>query len=509
MANEWTERARELTARRMERRSFLRGALGVSGLALMNGAGLARAALRRPATAGLPFDPKTSGLDVIVTTMMENRSTDHFFGWIHGIDGIQEGFVNPAKLDYSGSNPCPRETPFAVGDPTPVAAHRSHTHCDSPDPDHGWFGSRVELNRGNLDGFADRSGKTALGYHTQKDIPFLGWLGAEYTTFSRYFSSVLGPTYPNRLYWLSAQGGTAKTNALPTPTAQNPAPTGYRWNTIFDRLSAAGVEWAYYATDLPSIWLFFRHNYLDPGRIRHITEYYEDARLGRLPSVVFLDPSFITVANDYHPAHDIRLAERYVQDTFLALAEGPQWSKSAYILTFDEAGGFYDHVPPPRAPDFRENADHCEDWGQLGFRVPTVVASPFARRRFVGERQYDHTSILKLIEWRFSLPSLTPRDAAANNIGEVLDFESRETTLPAGMPFIPLHVAGLGCSQNALVEAFEGENPLEPIPDIPIPHEIPKPFLSVGHEDMRALADSGWFGRYDFRERARHGVFRD
>lgn len=510
MADEWSERARELGARRIERRSFLRGAAGLSALAMLDGAGLARAALRQ--RAALPSIPAESGLDTIVVTMMENRSLDHLFGWMGpAIDGLQAGFANPTRLavpaDLCASN---FETPLPVADPTPVETYRFTTHCDTPDPDHGWNGSRIERNAGAMNGFVERSGRTAMGYYEREDIPFLGWLATGYTTFSRYFSSVLGPTYPNRLYWLSGQGGTAKGNAIPAPTPANPTPTGYTWPTIFDRLSAAGVDWAYYATDIPTIALFFHTIHEQPGRLRHITDYFADAAAGRLPQVVFCDPSFETVSNDFHPAHDIRLGERYVHDVFRALAEGPQWERSAFIMTFDEAGGFYDHVVPGRAPDLRASADHCEDWGQLGFRVPTVIASPFARRGFIGEQIYDHASILKLIEWRFGLAPLTPRDAAANNLAEVLDFESANPALPEDMPFIPIHAAGLGCSNNEIADRHEGNNPLEVVPDAPVPAPVvPATPTQRGHEDMIDVADSGYLGRFDFRERARHGVWRD
>ncbi|HVL33358.1 MAG TPA: alkaline phosphatase family protein [Actinomycetota bacterium] len=518
MSDRWNEQARELSARKIERRRFLQGALGVSGLLLAQGAGLRRAAFSREAVGGLPI-PKESGLDHIVVTMMENRSVDHLFGWIPGIDGVLDGVSNPKRLSVPQGlcSAVPFESPLAVADPTEVQRHRLPRHCHKPDPDHGWTGSRIERNHGLMNGFVERSGDHAMGYYEREDIPFLGWLGSEFTTFSRYFSSVLGPTYPNRLYWLSAQGGEAKGNPLPLPNQYNPMPTGYRWPTIFDRLSSAGVNWAWYATDLPTIWLFFRHNYLDPGRIRHISDYYADAAAGRLPNVAFLDPSYITIGNDLHPGHggDLRLGDRYVHDTFTALAESPHWERSAYILTFDEAGGWYDHVVPPRAADERARPDnHCEDWGQLGFRVPTVVASPFALRRSVGERVYDHTSILKLIEWRFSLSPLTARDAAANNLAEILTFEpgQKQVELPAGRPDVPLSVETLACSFQGVgttTQRVFGGNPAEPLPEAPVPAPArPADMGALPHQDMRELADAGYFGRFDFREQARLGAWR-
>ncbi|MGH7820818.1 MAG: alkaline phosphatase family protein, partial [Candidatus Binatia bacterium] len=181
--------------------------------------------------------------------------------------------------------------------------------------------------------------------------------------------------------------------------------------------------------------------------------------------------------------------------------------------TYDEHGGFYDHVPPPLLPDGRSNSFHCEDWSQAGFRVPTILASPFSPRGVVGTNTYDHTSILKLLEWRFALLPLTARDAAANNLAEVLDFGNPDPDLPADMPFVPLHAAGAYCWQSQPPEETNGENPLEPVPDLPLPPLTPpEPVASATgaepHAELLAIADAGHFGRLDMRERAKHGVFR-
>jgi phospholipase C len=486
---------------RIGRRDFLRGALGVSGLALLNGAPVARA-LVGPSVGTLP-NPKESGLDVIVVGMMENRSTDHFLGWLPGINGIQQGFSNPRALAEPRGD-CPGARPLPVVDRTPVRTFHLTSHCQLPDPDHGWNGSRVELNHGRMNGFVDRSGPVAMGYYKEADVPFLAWLARNYNTFSRYHSSVMGPTFPNREYLHSGQAGGVRSNELPAPTPENPVPNGYTWPTIWERLEAAGVEWAYYGSDLPTIGLWFHLVREHPGRVRHITDYFIDAEAGVLPNVTFIDPSFYVVGNDDHPAHDIKLGQRFMMDTFLALAEGPQWRNAAYILTYDEHGGFYDHVRPPRAPDQRASSHQCDDWGQLGFRVPTILASPFSRRGVVGQKLYDHTSILKLIEWRFRLRPLTRRDAWARNLGEILDFEHPHPNFHSQPPFIPLHEAGAACAFEQIPEAFAGENPLEPLPDIPVPPlGSPQP-----HAELVRLADEGFFGHFDMRDRARAGVFR-
>jgi phospholipase C len=526
--SDWTEYGRELAAKRLERRKFLKGMLGISGLALAQGTGFARALLPKSSAAALPssFDNFTT----IVVGMMENRSYDHYFGW-RGPDlgGVQEGFSNPTSLEEPADD-CSPVAPLAVDDATPVNTFHLETHCQLPDPDHGWNGGRVQLNHGQVNGFHERSGKVAMGYLKAEDVPFSAWLAENYTTFSNYFCSVLGPTFPNRLYLHSAQGGGHRDNYIPVPDFSNPAdllPLGHRWPTIWDRLNDAGVDWAFYGSDVPTIALFFHEIYENPGKVRSIIDFYIDAALGLLPKVAFIDPAFFTYGNDDHPARDIKAGQRFIQDAFLAVAEGPQWydastgKGAAWVMTYDEWGGFYDHVAPPTQPDLLADANHCDDWGQLGFRVPTMLASPFARQDAVGTNVYDHTSILKMIEWNFNLPPLTPRDAAANNLAEVLDFsQAPRVELPSAPPFIPVHPASLWCAQSPTIEATDGENPLEVIPDLPLPPPVLPGSASASlakspdqfeepHAEMLALADAGYFGRFDMRERAKAGVWRE
>lgn len=548
--SEFSEQAREFAARRIERRRFLKGALGIGALAALESSGIARALIS--STASLPA-PKDSGLDTIVLTMMENRSLDHYLGWMgEAIDGIQAGFVQPKRLDVPEcpGGPATAPTVYPVKDATPVPTYRLETHCLGSDPDHGWNGSREEFNGGAMNGFASRSGKDSMGYYTAEDIPFLAWMATNYVTFSQYFCSVMGPTYPNRRYWISAnggqrdprRGGDTKGNDIPAPTPENLSLGGHPWPTIFHQLDAKGIPWTYYHSDLATVMLFFNRVTANPGKVRFIADYFVDAAAGLLTPVVFLDPSFVVWGNDDHPAHDVMWGQRYMYDTFLALAQGPQWWNpttkrgAAYILSYDEAGGFYDHVPPPRVYDPDENAAHCEDWGRLGFRVPTVVCSPLTSQGpggggMVAQNLFDHTSIVKFLQWRFELGSLASykgdgvlnlgsRDLAPeiHNLNEVFDFDPAHAhpELPGEPPEIPIHtLQGLGCSQSQIPEENGGENPLEDAPDVPFPPlALPRQTAANGryagpHADWVELADAGFFGRFDFRERAKDGIFRD
>lgn len=541
--NDWTEISKELAAKRIERRTLLKGALGLSVLAMLETNKIARALVK-------PYGPTdATKIDTIVVTLMENRSLDHYFGWMGEVIEGRRDLPNPKSLAPFSCTPVqPSSSPtvYAVDNATPIYPYHLEGHCLNSDPNHGWDGSRVEFNGGAMNGFYERSGIDAMGYYDKEDIPILGWMAENYTTFSHYFSSVMGPTYPNRLYWLSGQGGKFKGNTIPYPGADgDQEPDGHDWASIFHQLDDAGIPWTYYHHDLATVMLFFNRVEENPGKVRFITDYYADAAAGVLTPIVFIDPGFVTVGNDDHPARDIRFGQRYIYDTFLALAQSPHWYNpstgkgSVYVISYDEAGGFFDHVPPPRVTDPNASADHCQDWGRLGFRVPTVVASPFSRgpddggpTGVVNQNLFDHTSILKFIQWRFGLSSLNEfawtkgllpfsnglnygsRDSAPeiHNLNEVLDFDNPVPTLPAGLPeTFPVHAQGLYCSTQ------EGDNPLEPLPDPSLPPlarpNPPAPLQTQAgqaHQEWADLADRGFFGKYDFRERAaKNSVLRD
>src|SRR5207244_1377723 len=152
---------------------------------------------------------------------------------------------------------------------------------------------------------------------------------------------------------------------------------------------------------------------------------FAHAASGTLPQYTYLDPFFLGEdqggSNDDHPHADIRRGQALVSSVVRALTESPLWSKTLLIVTYDEWGGFFDHVPPPTRPDaFKPTA--TEEHNTAGFRVPTFVVSPFARPGYVAHDQYDHSSILKFVEWRFGLKALTPRDDSAGNLAVALDF---------------------------------------------------------------------------------------
>jgi phospholipase C len=338
--------------------------------------------------------PDASGIDHIVVVMMENRSFDHFLGWLPGADGKQAGltFVDRYGIPHSTFH----QTQYAS--------------CGFADPDHSYEGGRIELNNGKCDGWlkAGSNDSLAISYYTQPDLAFLGQAAAAFTACDRYFSATMAETYPNRFYQHAAQ-----TDRLHNSTTTSTLPT------IWDSLAAAGLAGKYYFSDIPFTALWGTKY---AGISRPLSEFLVDAAAGRLPQVSFIDPRFMDegsgTSSDDHPHADIRAGEAFLNQVYEAVTSSPNWATTLLVINFDEWGGFYDHVAPTTAPDVSAQT------ALRGFRVPALVISPRARRGAVDHTVYDHTSILRAIEWRWNLPALTPRDAAAANIVRALDFGS-------------------------------------------------------------------------------------
>jgi phospholipase C len=400
----------------LSRRDFARHALFVSASAMF---GCARRIppqppIPPPVYPGLP-DPASSGIEHVVVVTMENRSFDHLLGWLPNAEGKQAG------LSFNDKNDAAHPTHSLSGD---------FTGCPHADPDHSYNGSRVAYDGGKMDGFL-RAGSNdvySIGYYEEKDIPFYAALARNYTACDHYFASILGPTFPNRMFLYAAQ-----TDRTTDSIAISSLPT------ILDRLAAARVTHNYYYSNIPylALWAF---KYVGISKLHE--DFLEQAKKGTLPAVSFVDPRFTVLddgtGNDDHPHADIREGDRFLYDMFEAIANGPAWSSTVFVITFDEWGGFFEHVAPPRAQAANAvDTDISNGKTLLGFRLPVVVASPFTR----GEAQnprisslvFDHTSVLKLIEWRWRLAPLTPRDGSSDihNLAYALNFNQPQTAVPS------------------------------------------------------------------------------
>jgi len=363
--------------------------------------------------------PEESGIDHVVVVMMENRSFDHYLGWVPGANGRQAGLV------YTDSRGVPHTT----------SHWPEFQGCAHPDPDHSFEGGRVQYNGGRCDGWL-RSGENdeySIGYYTDADLAFYRGAARDWTVCDNYFAAIMAETYPNRFYQHAAQ-----TDRLHNSTAAASMPT------IWDRLDAARLTGRYYFSDAPFTALWGT-KYLDISR--PFPTFLADCAAGNLPEVAFVDPRFLDegsgTSGDDHPHADIRVGQQFLNQIYDAVTRSPDWGSTVLVINYDEWGGFFDHVPPAVAPDANP------EWGLRGFRVPCLVISPRSRRGAVQHGEFDHSSVLKLIEWRWNLPALTPRDAAARNLAEALDFQSSPNLSAArysvpstlGFPCLPLDAA--------------------------------------------------------------------
>jgi phospholipase C len=275
----------------------------------------------------------------------------------------------------------------------------------------------------------------------REQIPVTHALADAYTTCDRWFSSLLGPTLPNRMYWHAGQSN----GAIANDEVLNGAFEGI--DTIYHQLYRAEVDWAYYMGDVPVI-AVIEDIPLD-GHIRRFNnDFLKDAAAGTLPPVCYIDPSF--GANDDHPPHHPLLGQQLISAVYQALATSPQWENCLLLITYDENGGFFDHVAPGTAPDARA----AQGFNQLGFRVPAMVCGPYAKQGYVSSVDYDHTSALRHLQLVHDLPDLTERSAAANDFSDCIDFDRLE----AGEPAAPIELPGVEINESDLPDSCHGSS---------------------------------------------------
>ena len=378
----------------------------------------------------VPLDGRIP-VDHVLVVMMENRSFDHYFSQLRA-RGVTDVDV-PAE-DWSN----PR------ADGTPVRRYHETQFCVR-DTNHEWNGSFAQWNNGRNDGFVttnDPNGERAMGYFDESDIPFYYGLARNFALGDRYFSSVMGPTWPNRFYMLAATSFGRTTNTPYDETAERPG------MHIFRLLESAGLDWRDYAGDLRVTAIFpwfgiVRRQTRD--HYRSHDDLMSDLRAGTLPPFSFIEPHYAGdggAREDEHPPGTPAAGERFVEGIVRALMASPAWSRSALFITYDEHGGFADHVSPPDAcpPDGLTAVDASGvarargSFGRYGFRVPFLVVSPYARRGYVSHTVYDHASILRFVEARFGLPAMTARDANANAPMDMFDFVGAPNRTPPTLP---------------------------------------------------------------------------
>ena len=467
----------------LSRRRFLTGAGAALAMAaadslipsFMGSPGAVFAATGR-APGSLPYPNLAAGTDTmpgidhIVVLMMENHSYDNLLGMLGRGPGQTprgDGFTLGPDGRPTATNPYP--------DGRLQRAFRMPTTCQLPSrPSQEWTASHRAYNNGRMDGFVSTPispatseivGGVAMGYWTEQDLPFTYSLAAAFPLADRWFSSVLSQTDPNRRFLLAgtAAGMTGDIGTSPANSEQNsllfvPAPNG----TIFTTLQRYGISWTSYVSSYPTGAtpdLFAGNDAaLEQANHKSFDQFFTDAAAGNLASFVLLDEDYGTQSQE-NP-QNIAVGEAMMAKVVQAIGSSPLWHRTALVITWDEHGGYYDHVPPPPAPvpdsiaPVVEPGESTYDgFARYGIRVPGLLVSPYAKADYVSHTVYDHTSILALVERKWNLPALTYRDANANDLTDMLDLGALAAGTPTFASLPPLAAAGdtpaaLACSQS-------------------------------------------------------------
>jgi phospholipase C len=446
----------------------------------------------------VPGDESLQNVNHIIFMAQENRGFDHYFGsmrayWAaNGItdqqfDGLPQ--FNPASGIPPLKGPVPTNLGCDPGFPFPpndcisdssspnVGSFPMVSMCiENPSP--SWNESHADFNlldpessTAKLDGFvhtaahdartmtpafADTDGLRAMSYYDGTDLPYYYFMASSFATSDRWFSPAMSRTQINRMY---SMAGTSAGHAYPLTGAPLSV------TTIFDLLQSAGISWKVYVTDLDhavppvqdSAINMFATAAKYPQNIVPITQFLTDLQNNSLPAVSYIEPGYDSGLDEHPglvdaiPNGNVQVGSNYVSTIINAFMQSSSWLDSIFILTFDEFGGFYDHVPPQAtvSPDgikpldllpgdicTKSTGPTC-DFTYTGYRVPLIVISPFTKKNYVSHTVADYTAWLKLVETRFGLPSLTKRDAAQFDMTEFFDFTNPPWTTPPTPPTQP------------------------------------------------------------------------
>lgn len=460
-------------------------------------------------TATFDISNTVSVLNHIIFMAQENRSLDHYLGYLRqywknnkfsdeSFDGLPQ--FNPTSGISPLYGPPPTNPGCDPAYPPPadctedsaspnITSYHLITQCiENPSP--SWNESHQDWNlsepisttallngfvytnahdaRNNNPPFYDTNGIRSMGYYEDTDLNYYYYMASQFATSDRWFSPVMSRTQPNRDYLLS---GTSQGYVYPigTDSGDQNLMTA---TTIFQELQNAGISWKIYVNPAnspcasnPTPQCLLTLSYIQdfewgqtipenyPNNLVPISQYFTDVQNGTLPQVALIEPASDAGLDehgsdsDQYPI-DIQLGAQYVESLINALMTSSSWKDSAFILTYDEAGGIYDHVPPQPAvspdgikPVDLEPGDICTgntgpncDFVYTGYRVPLIVISPYSRKHYVDHKVADYTAILKLIETRFKLAALTKRDAAQPNMTQFFNFNFPPWMTPPNPP---------------------------------------------------------------------------
>ncbi len=415
-------------------------------------------------------------LNHIIFMAQENRSFDHYLGHLNqyrqtlglpqDVDGTPANASNPSFDGTSTVSAFPM-TSVCQENVSP-SWNESHVDWNLQNPVSStpaldgfvWNAANLAINTNTQAGqqiFSDTLGIRAMGFYDVGDLPYYYFMASNFATSNRWFSPVMSRTQPNRMYLLAA---TSAGHAYPLAANEGQLTS----KTIFELLDEHGISYKIYVTDQTgsepaTAFTMFSYSNQHMDRVVPVSQYFTDVAQGTLPQVALIESGYNS-GRDEHPAVDpslgpagsVQVGAQYVSTIINALMNSPSWKDSAFILTHDEAGGFYDHVQPQPAinPDGMSPGDllvgdvctvnsgaNC-NFDSTGYRVPLIVVSPFTRKNYVSHTTADYTAILKLIETRFGLPSLTKRDAAQMDMTEFFDFTNAPWATPPTPPVQPV-----------------------------------------------------------------------
>ena len=380
--------------------------------------------------AGVPPIP----LKHVVVLMMENRSFDHYFA---GLD------PNKADVKTDGTNPDPSQRDPVSQFAKSIPQSRKQVLCEGS-PNHEWGPSHLQYNDGKMDGFVAASnpnGARVMEYYTEDDLPFYYWLARTFAISDRNFGSLLGPTWPNRLFLIA---GTSCGWAEALDTNQGIDLCAARVPNIFNQLETASISFKLFLSVLElgipiDSMVSDIGAYDAPSAYASVDDFRVQAANNSLPEVSLIEPNYESYTvrfggapTDDHPPGNMQHGQQLVYDIVAALMSNEEtWKSSALFITYDENGGYYDHVRPPAACEpYKTDTQADYRFDRYGFRVPLIVVSPYARPGYVSHYITDHASILRFIQTWKNLGALTARDANAWPMLDMFDFSKTPVAAP-------------------------------------------------------------------------------
>jgi phospholipase C len=358
----------------------------------------------------------------IIVMMKENRAFDHLLGQLH-----TEGQPGTEAIPSTFSN---KDQSSVV-----VAPFHEPTTCIASDPGHQWAEMHAQVDNGLMDGFVTSAASTTgtdghfvMGNYNNTDLPFYYFLATTYALNDRHFASVRSGTFPNRLFLLLGTADGVTCTGCGYPNANTP--------TIFDSLDQKGVTWgAYSQGSLLSGTLAWNLTHANTGTFNTFLSELDD---GTLPQVAFVDG--LDNVTDDHPTANVQDGEAWTRTIYEHATASPLWPGLAILWTYDEGGGFADHVPPPNQACIARPVSQDQNFYELGVRIPMVVISPYARPGYVSHVVQEHTALTRFIETVFDLPALTARDANSDALLDLFDFACPPAFLtPPAAPASGLH----------------------------------------------------------------------